>query len=98
MCKLTYGNFETAHHANLRFIASFHEDSEWIIDGGTSEHVFSSKINLIQNITTINCKYSSMMDISKWTKKKQIIELNSFDLLLSLIVININQGLIYRLP
>ena len=36
-------DFTTNHRANIRTIISYFEDSEWIVDGGTSEKFFSSK-------------------------------------------------------
>lgn len=42
MNKFHEKDYRTNHRANLRVIMSYGEDSEWIIDGGTSEKFYSS--------------------------------------------------------
>ena len=47
MYKINQKDYRTNHRANLRLIMSYHEDSEWIIDAGTSEKFYSSIFILI---------------------------------------------------
>ena len=36
MSKFESKDYRTDHRANIRTIISYHEPSEWIVDGGTS--------------------------------------------------------------
>jgi acyl-homoserine lactone acylase PvdQ len=49
MEKLEFGNFDTTHRANIRLLFGFGEGfvDEWIVDGGASESVFSSKQSIM---------------------------------------------------
>lgn len=47
MYKIHMKDYRTNHRANLRLIMSYYEDSEWIIDGGTSEKFYSSTFFVI---------------------------------------------------
>ena len=47
MKKIKEEDYGTYHRANVRTILSYHEESEWIVDGGTSEKAFSSMNYLI---------------------------------------------------
>ena len=56
-------DYRTNHRANIRLIMSHHEDSEWIVDGGTSEKFYSCNLIVMQNFIKIRPNFSCQAGI-----------------------------------